>query len=224
METIWNTLYGIEDADKEQKVIEKRLAEMINMKGFTCLDIGFNYGWWSWLFLKNIGRQGKVYAWEPNKFLFDTYLSRYPFKNLVAYNHALSDRQGVQDYYIYGHDGWGSGMNTLEKYEYDHTKAVELIEVKTDTLDDWWSSNGEPNVDFIKIDCEGHDDKVLLGGKRLLEVARPKFVIVEKITDGIAKFFNDLQYTDQNQFSDFGLDDKIWMNIMGSNNQTKEKL
>ena len=79
-ETIWNTLHGsLEGNDllgsphRPERESEKNLVESLKIKGFTCLDVGFNYGWWTWLFLKNIGREGKVYAWEPNKFLYENY-------------------------------------------------------------------------------------------------------------------------------------------------------
>jgi len=56
-EVIWNSLHGVEgDSDKGP---EKELVEAIDIDGFTCLDLGFNYGWWSWLFLKHIGKKAK---------------------------------------------------------------------------------------------------------------------------------------------------------------------
>ena len=71
MENIWNSLHGVgNNLDHgEDKNREKQFVDSLNIEGFKCLDIGFNYGWWSWLFLKNIGKDGKVYAWEPNNFL-----------------------------------------------------------------------------------------------------------------------------------------------------------
>ena len=94
---------------------EKELIEAINIDGFTCLDIGFNYGWWSYLFLNYIGKKGKVYAWEPNKLLYDDILAKWPFSNLTGYNYALSDKTGLQDYHVYGWSGRMAGMNSLEK-------------------------------------------------------------------------------------------------------------
>jgi len=116
-EVIWNSLHGLKDSSihGEEKTLERKFVESLDIKGFTCLDVGFNYGWWSWLFLKNIGRDGKVFAWEPNRFLFENYLAKWPFKNLTGYGYALSDKSGQQDFHIYSSKEHKSGLNSIEK-------------------------------------------------------------------------------------------------------------
>ena len=141
-ETIWHSLYGVEVGNGlagELKTREKRFVESIDILGFTCLDLGFNYGWWSWLFLKNIGKEGRVYAWEPNNFLFENYLAKWPFKNLTGYSYALSDKNGEQNFYIQGEKGEKSGINSLEDVKdsaspmYIGDPPIEIRKIKTKT-------------------------------------------------------------------------------------------
>ena len=105
----------------------------MNIDGFNCLDLGFNYGWWSWLFLKNIGRDGKVYAWEPNNFLYENYLAKWPFKNLVGYNYAVSDTNGEQNFYVYSDKETDSALNSLEKI--GDREPKKIVKLKTKRLD-----------------------------------------------------------------------------------------
>tara|TARA_S200002703_G_scaffold52395_1_gene45411 strand:- start:66 stop:689 length:624 start_codon:yes stop_codon:yes gene_type:complete len=185
---------------------EKQFIESIDITGYTCLDVGFNYGWWSALFLKQIGKEGKVYAWEPNTFLFTNHLSKWPFKNLQGYDNALSDRTSESDFYIHAEEGTQSGYNSLEPMQSYQKK----ITVKTDTLDNWWKKNSKPNVDFIKIDCEGHDLKVVKGGQEMIKATMPTFVVIEQSDEDVSDLFRSMNYTDQNEYNEFGLNDKVW--------------
>lgn len=211
MENIWNSLHGVgNNLDHgEDKNREKQFVDSLNIEGFKCLDIGFNYGWWSWLFLKNIGKDGKVYAWEPNNFLYENYLAKWPLKNLVGYNYAVSDKTGEQDFYVYSDKETDSAYNSLEKL--GNREPKEIRKLKTRRLDDWWSEHGGPNVDFIKIDCEGHDLKILEGGRSLIETTRPSYIVIEQADQGVKEFMRSENYTDQNSHNKLGLVDTVWI-------------
>jgi len=211
MENIWNSLHGVGNHSDhgEDKNREKKFVDSLNIDGFNCLDLGFNYGWWSWLFLKNIGRDGKVYAWEPNNFLYENYLAKWPFKNLVGYNYAVSDTNGEQNFYVYSDKETDSALNSLEKI--GDREPKKIVKLKTKRLDDWWSENGGPNIDFIKIDCEGHDLKILQGGKQLIEIARPSYIVIEQTDQGVKEFMKSVNYTDENNHNQLGLVDTVWI-------------
>jgi FkbM family methyltransferase len=221
MESIWNSLQGLtEGPGGQEKILERKFIESLDIEGFKCLDIGFNYGWWSWLFLKQIGSNGMVYAWEPNRFLYENYLDKWRFKNLIGYDYALSDMTGTQDFYIYSHKEHQSGFNSLEKIRDQEPNHIEKI--KTMTLDDWWIENNQPKIDFLKIDCEGHDYKILQGGRHLLDKSRPAFIVVEMKNKEVEHFMKKLGYSDQHQYTEIGLNDStIWRQSIQS---TKEDI
>ena len=217
MENIWNSLHGVESdsvwGDKKKKA--RKFIESLDIKGFNCLDLGFNYGYWSWLFLKNIGMKGKVYAWEPNNFLYENYLAKWPFKNIVGYNYALSNQNGIKDFFVYSDNETDSGMNSLEKDSH-LGEPKKILKVQTRRLDDWWSENGGPNIDFIKIDCEGHDLQVLQGGQNLIEITQPSYIVVEQNDDDVTRFLESFYYTDDNPHNDLGLEDTVWTRIQST--------
>jgi len=194
---------------KEIQTLEKKIIMMMPIEGFTCLDVGFSRGWFTRHFLQKIGKLGKVYSWEPNKILFENYLKKWKFKNLIGYNYALSDKTGLQKYYIYSHEGLLSGYNSLEPNQFkEKYKTVE--EVKTKSLDDWWGEANKCKVDLIKIDCEGHDYKILLGGKKMIQESKPRFIWIESDDKNVCKFMENENYDKNNKFNELGLADTIW--------------
>ena len=202
---------------KEIQTLEKKIImEMMPIEGFTCLDVGFSRGWFTRHFLQKIGKLGKVYSWEPNKFLFENYLKKWKFKNLIGYNYALSHKTGLQKYYIYSHEGFLSGFNSLEPAQIKE-KYVAVEEIKTKSLDDWWEEVDKCKVDLIKIDCEGHDYKILLGGKKMIQESKPKFIWIESNDESVSKYMENENYVKNNQFNGLGLSDTIWEKL------TKEK-
>jgi FkbM family methyltransferase len=216
-EVIWKSLYGLVEIEAEDspqiiylkkiKKIEEKLLKMILKKGFTCLDIGFNYGWFSYNFLKNIGKEGRVFAWEPNKFLYENYLKKWPFKNLIKYNSAVSNKTGTQKFYIKGYNGQYSGWNTLEETD---NNVIEISDVDTISLDDWWAKNAKIKVDIIKIDAERHDYKILLGAEKFIAESKPKYILIEQDDELIFNFMKKNNYEEDIITKKLGLTDILW--------------
>lgn len=53
-------------------------------------------------------------------------------------------------------------------------ESVQLLR-----FDDWWSSNGAPRLDFVKIDVEGAELGVVRGMRQTLERLQPRLLVVE---------------------------------------------
>jgi hypothetical protein len=92
---------------------------------------------------------------------------------VTKFNCALSDKEGTTKYYIRDpKDGGGNGISGFPKDE-----GVPTIDVPTKTLD----SFGLTNINFIKIDVEGHELQVLQGMNIFLKINKPIFLIeIEK--------------------------------------------
>lgn len=86
--------------------------------------------------------------------------------------YALSEKNGTTKYYIRdGQDGGGNGISGFPK---DEEKQVPTIDVPVRTLDSFELTN----VNFIKIDVEGHEEFVLRGAKKtILENDYPKLLL-----------------------------------------------
>jgi FkbM family methyltransferase len=122
------------------------------------IDIGAHIGWYT----VNLAKKAKhVYSFEcsPKSFNYlcaNIALNQQDY-NVTKFNCALSDRNQVTKYYIRDqHDGGGNGIS---KFDYDVINNTPYIDVPAKTLDSFELTN----VNFIKIDVEGHEKEVLKG-------------------------------------------------------------
>lgn len=127
------------------------------------LDIGAHIGWYTVAFAPMCKH---VYSFEcsPKSFNYlcaNIAVNRCDYK-VTKYNCALSNEEGTAQYYIRDpNDGGGNGIS---KFDYDTINNVPSIEVPKRTLD----SFGLTDINFIKMDVEGHEKEVLEGAVQTL--------------------------------------------------------
>lgn len=136
-------------------------------RGWVCLDVGANIGYFSVLLAKLVGSSGDVIAIEP----MDE-----PFAMLV-YHRSLNN--------LYN-------LHTLKAVASDRTYAPALFEIPYSCPREGAPGNrgsfapslpldkiaeGRHRVDFIKIDTDGHEPEVLRGAQRLIERDHPLLMV-----------------------------------------------
>ena len=132
----------------------------------TVLDIGANIGITS-LILSRVASEGYVHAFEPAQAVFaalKTNIAANRAANVTAHQVAIGARRGSVQFEsasAYGHV----------------TEAADAENVECDTIDNLVAALGLPTVDFIKIDVEGYEPRVLDGGRITIERFRPLMVI-----------------------------------------------
>ena len=134
------------------------------------LDIGANVGAYSEAILRN-APQSNVYAFEPSSFVRSKLVERFNGNSSVTIVPlALGNRTATETLWS---DSPESGLASLTKRRLDHfgiafnqSESVELT-----TLDSW-SNTANVFPDLIKMDVEGHELDVLLGGLKTLAMAR----------------------------------------------------
>jgi len=145
------------------------------------VDIGAHIGIHTIHFAK---RAKLVIALEPepqNFSLLKKNIKLNKVRNVITLPIALSDKNG----YSYLFVSTSSGAHTLE---IDHgvklnVKFIDKIHIKTMTFDTLIRDLGIDKVDIVKIDVEGHEDKVLQGMKETLKNNPPRIIIVETDKD-----------------------------------------
>jgi FkbM family methyltransferase len=141
--------------------------------GSVVLDIGANLGFYSLLLADRVGSHGRVIAFEPTRFAFTklsdnlaanaTLASRITTRRamLVARSGEVAPPEVVSSWPLEGALGRGDGRLMS-------TEGAESI-----TLDAALAELALERVDFIKLDVDGHETEVLLGGRQTLERFRP---------------------------------------------------
>lgn len=135
-------------------------------------DIGANNGLYTYV-AQLYSKSENIYAFEPIPEL--ALRLKHMFPAARHYKVAFSNDINCHSFkipYIGGKEYKSRGtLNTAYK-EKDET-STRLIDVITDTLDDFCSKNKINKLDFIKIDVEGHERKVIEGGTQTLKKLRP---------------------------------------------------
>ncbi len=136
------------------------------------LDIGANYGVYSWHLRR---RAAGVIAFEPQPLLAG-FLRRALDERVRVEQVALSDSDGEVLMRV-PHDRMQDGRATIEQENTLAGLSSEEILVPRRRLDDMVQANGMAPVGVIKIDVEGHELSVLRGAEAVLRHNRPTLLI-----------------------------------------------
>tara|TARA_R100000008_G_scaffold86535_1_gene80043 strand:- start:1107 stop:1967 length:861 start_codon:yes stop_codon:yes gene_type:complete len=127
-------------------------------EGMTCIDLGANIGYATLLMLNNVGKNGYVYAIEPdpnNLGMLKKNIAENNFENTCELIEcAMSNEDGELSF-------WQSSRPNCSSVQKTKT-SVNEIRVPCYTLDTFLENRKYPN--FIKMDIEGHETKVFEGG------------------------------------------------------------
>jgi FkbM family methyltransferase len=165
-----NTFRSYIRSEKEP-LTTKIFKEMVH-PGDTVVDIGSNIGYFSLLAAKLAGKQGKVYAFEPEprnfKFLCKN-IELNNYSQIAPFQKAVSNKKSTVKLYIC--NDTDTGAHTLREQhnsEYFNGTAGKFVEVDTLTLDDFFKDSKQP-INAIKMDAEGSEMAALMGMDRILK-------------------------------------------------------
>jgi FkbM family methyltransferase len=167
--TAWNK-YNIEVNDWDS-LMKIKFNENIGTEGRYC-DVGACNGVITSFFKSLAGDKGMVYAFELNPFNYSV-VKGYESNNCIVENLAVSDNSDIVE--IYG-DNQQSGNHVSNMIGHDTAfRKMNIIgEVSSVTLDEYFI---DKDLDYLKIDVEGAELKVIKGGVNTIK--KCKYVIVE---------------------------------------------
>ena len=147
-------------------------------KGGVFIDVGANIGNVSLIAAKIAS---KVIAIEPVQKFIDRIKRNFAINkmnNVSILPFAASDKAGIVSFYAIK-EGIANGMRG--SFYQDHAKnETEEIQVEAKTLDEMLKD--ETRIDFIKIDTEGNDGRVILGSLKIIEKHHP-IIIFEYVEE-----------------------------------------
>ncbi len=181
-------LYKDNWAELEQIVVPIFLS-----KTTESIDVGANHGRYTTL-MSLFSRQ--VYAFEPSPKCLVS-LQNLCLPNVSIYPYALSNQQGVSEYFVPLQEGIAlNTRGTLNRSALSAHPDIDTLRVTTSTMD----SLCDRPISFIKIDVEGHEMDVLKGGRKLILEQKPVVMVEaeERHCAGalqqVKTFFDELDY------------------------------
>jgi len=188
---------------------EKKLLKIISKhKIKLSIDIGANVG----NFAKEIllTTNSFVVAIEPMNESYKK-LKKLEFhfnKRIVCFNIALSDKAEKKKIYFQSPKSELASFNeNIKNLNYINKKKIKYKIINSITLDNFIKKNKnlfKIGVDFIKIDTEGHDHKILQGAEKTIKLFKPKFIQFEMnwhyLFDGINIYYICSKFHEYNLF------------------------
>ena len=145
----------------------------------TIIDVGANTGQFARA-IHEVLPEAYIYSFEPLSDVFkELQAAMRNVKKFQAINTALAETNGEQVFY---RSAWSPSssllpMNQLHKENFPFTAEESKETVAIRRLDDYISELSFEDEILVKLDVQGYEDKVIDGGKCLLQ--RTKVVIVE---------------------------------------------
>jgi len=146
--------------------------------GMTVLDIGAHHGLYTLLASKRVGRNGKVFAFEPSpreRRRLVRHVRLNGCSNVQVEPYALGNSQTQADLFLSG--GTNDWCNSLRR----QAAGGDSQPVRVDVLpiDEYLAKSGFDRVDFIKLDVEGAELGVLKGAAKLLNTSLRPVILCE---------------------------------------------
>lgn len=185
---------------KNREKVQMDIFNMIIKEGDTVFELGAHIGYISLYFSKLVGKNGKLYVFEPganNLPYVRENISNSTFKNTTLVEKAVSDSNGTATFYLENITGQS---NSLVK-DYRVTKKIQTksfvdlkkneVQVETIRLDDFVQANHISRIDFIKIDIEGAEYMAIKGMTTILSQMKPTMMI--EVTENHQALFDLLR-------------------------------
>jgi FkbM family methyltransferase len=154
---------------------EYRLIDLLARHCETFIDVGANVGNWSEYFLRVAPAKGILF--EPAERCAALLTDKFKGQPITLRQVAVGDRSGSVSFMEEAE--FGESSSIAETYiPSERPGETAVREVPVVTLDEELLEL-DFNIDFLKVDAEGYDLKVLKGAERLLTKGRIRFVQFE---------------------------------------------
>lgn len=188
---------GINPFWAKDLLTEIAFARLFIHEGDTVLDIGANVGEYSFLFRTLVGEKGAVLAFEPNPIVRRIHyrnMKRRNLTNVRVYPYALSSSSG-KPITLRVDLLSTSGISSVEPALQSNERmglCTYTVSAVTAQLDDFLREDNRLSVDgnafslptFMKVDVEGHETAVFLGGTSFLRRCRPVILFEHRAQSG----------------------------------------
>jgi FkbM family methyltransferase len=141
--------------------------------GYTVLDLGAYAGGGTFHFSRDVGPQGRVYAFEPDPRSYECLkknIELHGLTNVVAECRGVWSHSGRVTFQSEGN--MGSAVVEAADRDSDIRQSIEVV-----SLSDFCEQNRIGSVDFVKMDVEGSELAILASAGDFIRRYRPPMVI-----------------------------------------------
>jgi FkbM family methyltransferase len=152
--------------------------------GMTVVDLGANIGCYTLLAASLVGERGRVYAFEPdpaNYALLEKNVKANDYHNVVCRRQAVSNQTGKAAMYR-GDYGVAHSLSASAEVNPEISETVDTV-----SLDDFFRTEAQENIDFIKMNIEGWEYFVIEGMAEVLRRSPRLTMMLEFHPDFIQK-------------------------------------
>jgi FkbM family methyltransferase len=187
-------------------------------KGETAIDVGANIGYMTGIMAVCVGNHGKVIAIEPHPKIYHElceHVTGWEEAGKISpgavktINAAVSNKEGeatlIEPATFEGNRGRSSLEKNFETAGSVVTSQAGRHRTKTLTLDSLCSAS--ERIDLLKVDVEGHEEEVFLGGLDLLRSRRLRDIVFEEFAPYPAPTHRLLE---ANGFEIFFLEERLY--------------
>lgn len=190
--------------DKYEPYLTDLMLSKINI-GDVVVDIGANIGYDTVLFADKVGKSGKVIAIEPDPTNFEILqknIKENKLFNVVPVQAALGDVNKKMKIYE-SEENFGDHRMWEEK-------GRNSKDVFCRRLDDLLKELEYEKINFIKMDVQGFEEKVIAGGEKIIEKYKPTIFFeywpwgaknaggdIQKMTEFLRKIYKKIFWVDE---------------------------
>ena len=141
--------------------------------GMVAVDVGANIGYYTVRLSRLVGPHGQVHAFEPSKRYRDRlldHLERNNCRNVQVSDFGLSDV--VSEQVLYGDD-----ISASMHWADDGKPPTISEKIPLRTLDSYVDEMKLTQLDFIKVDIDGHEPKFIEGAAKTLQQFQPTILM-----------------------------------------------
>lgn len=161
------------------------LFKKLIKEGDIVFDIGANIGVHSVLFSKLVGKNGKVFAFEPANKIADELrlnIALNRIDNIEVVEKVIGDEVKTYEFFQADPNSYDSGISSAIRTDvikqFDSKKLINIKNILGDTIDNFCSSRNIIPT-FIKIDIEGFEYFALKGGIEFFKKSKNLIIIFE---------------------------------------------
>lgn len=156
--------------------------------GDTVLDVGANFGYYGIIASQ---KAGSVHYFDANPRLTSLITNSSSINGHLPYSKvnqlAVSDNNTTYEFSVYDHFIGSSRISDGKKDSRGEYTTKNKFKVKAVSIDNYVKQEGINKVDLMKIDVEGHEDKVYAGLKQTIKSNKDLMILLE---------FTDQEYKD----------------------------